>query len=600
MKGKIIKTTFVILITSLIAVLIFAEETDETAKKFFEYGKYLCQHKKFKEGIPELRKFLEKFPNSEYADDAQMIIARAYDSYGRYFYDFVEYKPEQAINEYQKLIDDYPQSEHVFQARKAIARIYEIQLQDYSKAIELYEKIGRHYEAGNIYFYKLRNYEKALFEYKKIDLGDRYIRFKVAECHRLLGNYKEAIQIYETLAKSWKKARKELKFITENSDYNWEPLKLYDIANSYLEDSNQERRTQGLKFLYKILNEYPNAKIADDTQFRIAEYYSHYPSWSQAVVEYQKVVTRYPKSELADQALLNIGEIYRYRLEDYNKAVESFNRLLKFYPTSNLINKAQYQLGACYFLLKDYENAFKELQKVRVDPTNYEVQEMLGEIYILQGNIEKALEVFTRGETAKSSLTSLQRLASAAKVVKKYDIAIKTYQRIIKEFPETREALHAQLDIAYIYDIQLKNPAKAIEAYQKIINNYPRDSFIIPGEGSFQPYNLWKIAEERIERLGGKAIKPPLPAVLVITVTEISKDRSGDWALIEIKKPVSVGIHQVEIRRIREGEILEPYGVKVKDISYYSIQLEKIKDLPCNKHWNKTFELPWFADKKKF
>jgi len=56
----------------------------------------------YEKAIEEYRAFLEQYPDSEWADDAQYDIASSYEYLEQY---------EEAINEYQKLIDEYPDSD---------------------------------------------------------------------------------------------------------------------------------------------------------------------------------------------------------------------------------------------------------------------------------------------------------------------------------------------------------------------------------------------------------------------------------------------------------------------------------------------------------
>ncbi|MGB9681810.1 MAG: tetratricopeptide repeat protein [bacterium] len=61
--------------------------------------------------IDEFTKFIQKYPKSQWADDAQFDIAQCYEHMG---------EKDKAIKEYQKLIDKYPQSELKSAAQYAI------------------------------------------------------------------------------------------------------------------------------------------------------------------------------------------------------------------------------------------------------------------------------------------------------------------------------------------------------------------------------------------------------------------------------------------------------------------------------------------------
>ena len=51
--------------------------------------------------------------------------------------------------------------------------------------------------------------------------------------------------------------------------------------------------------------------------------------------------------------------------------------------------------------------------------------------------------------------------------------ALKYYQQILKDYPQSTNNYKAQFMIGYVYSEQLKDTVKAKEAYQKVIEQYP-------------------------------------------------------------------------------------------------------------------------------
>jgi len=51
--------------------------------------------------------------------------------------------------------------------------------------------------------------------------------------------------------------------------------------------------------------------------------------------------------------------------------------------------------------------------------------------------------------------------------------ALKYYQQILEDFPQSSNNYKAQFMIGYVYSEQLKDTLKAREAYQKVIEQYP-------------------------------------------------------------------------------------------------------------------------------
>jgi len=60
--------------------------------------------------------------------------------------------------------------------------------------------------------------------------------------------------------------------------------------------------------------------------------------------------------------------------------------------------------------------------------------------------------------------------------LKEYEKAVKSFQRVIDEYPRSSLVSIAQCAIAIIYEENIHDKAKALESYQSIISNYPRSA----------------------------------------------------------------------------------------------------------------------------
>lgn len=60
--------------------------------------------------------------------------------------------------------------------------------------------------------------------------------------------------------------------------------------------------------------------------------------------------------------------------------------------------------------------------------------------------------------------------------VEDYQKTIDTYKTIADKFPDTRFARQGLFMTAFIYDNQLNDKAKALEAYKKYVEKYPKDA----------------------------------------------------------------------------------------------------------------------------
>ena len=77
-------------------------------------------------------------------------------------------------------------------------------------------------------------------------------------------------------------------------------------------------------------------------------------------------------------------------------------------------------------------------------------------------------------------MTKEQLFALAAKYKKEESFfdAIKTYERLVKKYPDANQADQAQYKIALIYSNNLSNFDKSIESHKKLIDKYPDSKYV--------------------------------------------------------------------------------------------------------------------------
>ena len=63
--------------------------------------------------------------------------------------------------------------------------------------------------------------------------------------------------------------------------------------------------------------------------------------------------------------------------------------------------------------------------------------------------------------------------------LRNYDKAIELYERIVENYPEEIRADNALFEMASLYENQLGNPEKAMEYYEKIFVEYSGSTFSI-------------------------------------------------------------------------------------------------------------------------
>jgi len=60
-----------------------------------------------------------------------------------------------------------------------------------------------------------------------------------------------------------------------------------------------------------------------------------------------------------------------------------------------------------------------------------------------------------------------------------WDLAIKTYERLLKAYPDSKKADEILYRMGVIYANNLKDFKKSVESYKRLIKEYPKSSFVI-------------------------------------------------------------------------------------------------------------------------
>jgi outer membrane protein assembly factor BamD (BamD/ComL family) len=127
---------------------------------------------------------------------------------------------------------------------------------------------------------------------------------------------------------------------------------------------------------------------------------------------------------------------------NFNEAVKIYEKILKLFPQSPISYRALFLTGLIYSQdLKDDKKA--------------------------EGIFQKFLEKYPHGE--KLLYDEAQGFSEKGN----FTSAIKTYEEILKLYPESPNSYKAQFSIGFVYSENLKDYSKAKEVYEKVIEKYP-------------------------------------------------------------------------------------------------------------------------------
>ncbi len=279
------------------------------------------------------------------------------------------------------------------------------------------------------------------------------------------GEYEEALNFFEAITKV-------------STNHPLKPKGIFYAGKSYY---NLEYYRQAIESWERILQNYPESSIAPDAAYEIGMTYFQASKYDMAAPYFKMVIDEYPNSPLVREAMMTLGNNY-YNGENYKKAIDVFSKFISVYPNDSLIDEAKQSLSSAYYmagqenpqLLKDFIEQFPSDPKAALSQFNTAVH------FYEEGNKEKALETFRKviidfpnTEYAEDAQVNIIKIYDE---MKDYNNLISQANLFLEYFPESD-----RVPLALFYSgsgyFYLGNYAKAIEAFKKIINDYPESEY---------------------------------------------------------------------------------------------------------------------------
>jgi TolA-binding protein len=330
------------------------------------------------------------------------------------YYNLEEYGP--ASREFNRFIGNNPDSKLAGAARYSLGWSY-FKMGQYENAIQPFRNFLNNYNPPDI----------ALFPY------DTDTRLRLGDSYYALSNYNQAIQIYQQSVND-----------EPGGDYA-----LFQIANSYY---RSERTYEAVTTFRRFLRTFPNSRLREQAQYNIAYIYLNTENYEQAIQEFQTAINNYSGTQWAARSQYNIGDAY-YNAGDYDQAITAYKKVLEQYPNSDYVVEAANGI--------DYarQSAASGNPAVKDTTTLSAVDE-----YIADNPQSGATNDRLRYRQAES----LVQTGDYIKAIEKLEqyIRISNNQELLPD---------AYVNLATSYE-QANRPAKAVETYQTIIDEYPNSN----------------------------------------------------------------------------------------------------------------------------
>lgn len=314
----------------------------------------------------------------------------------------IQEQPDTAFALYRRLIRDYPDSDHAPEALNAIG-VALFQREQYERALVLFEELIRNYP--NTPLLEKATLNHAICQYKR-------------------GKYDEALQ--------------ELTAFSEKfpmSDQIAAPV-FYAGMIHYDKQQYAEARVR-----FQNIVDLGDKEYAPAAQFNIGQTYFDERKYPEAIAAYRRTIGAFKDSEYAAEAAFRIGWALE-RQQKYREAIQELQNAIKTYPTNKNTPAAQIFIAHIYAEgLKDIPRAVEAYRAIVENKVNVEAMQ-------------------TDARTAYDIRRDAQyQIARLYEKNGQKDLAIKEYERLLKDFPEPHSnPRHKsnEIDEAYILDLKTK------------------------------------------------------------------------------------------------------------------------------------------------
>jgi len=230
---------------------------------------------------------------------------------------------------------------------------------------------------------------------------------------------------------------------------------------------------------------------------------SHLREPDEAFLSYQQVISNYPESDRFANALVRLGDCLMIK-GNLDSAAHLFENALNDPRAESKEEEIKFKLTEIEFYQGNFEEALEGYERQVSDfPKGFYVNNSLERVVIitenqsldryllsvfakalleeLQGKFDSTLLKLEKIISAKSASLSDKAQFEKAKIYrqkKKFSSALDVFEELLEKYPQSFYCAKAEKLIGDIYNYDLEDKSKAIQAYQKVLKDYPRSLFV--------------------------------------------------------------------------------------------------------------------------
>ncbi len=274
-------------------------------------------------------------------------------------------------------------------------------------------------------------------------------------------------------------------------------LKLADTYESQLGDA-----AQAMLAYQQALDNDERCLEAIDALDRL---YRRTQAWDRLVDVLTKKAHTVDDGELAVKLRLQVGELWEERLGDNERAVEAFREVLQVDPQNLEALKALERLYEKTGKMDAYLEVLEhELEVTPTDDDRIAIHERMAQVWEqVFGKVDRAIDslqkVLAINESHTKAYRDLERLYQAQK---QWDALADNYRRhiMVTVNPDERTELYVRM--GRVYEEELKDPDRAIEAYNDVMSFDQNHVAALQGLSRlYGQTEQWERAEDVMRRL---------------------------------------------------------------------------------------------------
>ena len=201
--------------------------------------------------------------------------------------------------------------------------------------------------------------------------------------------------------------------------------------------------------------------------FKLAEQRENLKLYNESL-RYVKLVCQNAKGdEYREKGIFLWGRIL-FKTERYEEAEVKLSEFIEKYPDSLLAEDALYYIAHIDYRLSKYgesRRAFASLLDSSLSTAHKDdAQGMIAQSFFIEGNYEQALEEFEKLDTEEYSPEALYKAAYCCSKLGRHEEALRGYDELVKNYPDSHFATAAYFDMGAIYGL-LKDYTNSRQKY---------------------------------------------------------------------------------------------------------------------------------------